>query len=124
MLKLQTLPSPSTTSQQPFIGSVEFGVSSETHDRRLWQSEAVLQPFKHDKHSEKMNICMLKYILLGLIILYLNTFNVMLSQTQRNLQYYQHLLYKTSRYPITGDLSLLICIVGYCTHKNTVICTK
>ncbi len=56
MLKLKTLPSPSTTSQQPFIGSVEFGVSSETHDRRLWQREAILQAFKHEKSSKKIRI--------------------------------------------------------------------
>lgn len=56
MLKLKTLPSPSTSSQQPFIGSVEFGVSSETHDQRLWQSEAILKAFKHDLSSEKIRI--------------------------------------------------------------------
>lgn len=59
-----------------------------------------------------------EYILLDLIILYLNRTNIIVSKTQRDLQYYQHLKIKTSRYLITGDLPLLICIVGHCTYKN------
>lgn len=66
---------------------------------------------------------MLECILLGLIILRLNADNIV-SVTQRDLQYNQHLKIKTSRYLIIGDPSLLICILGPCMYKNIAICTK
>lgn len=71
MLKLQTLPSPSTTSQEPFIGAIEFGVSFETHDWRLWQREAIQRAFKHDKISEKYEyVSMLRVLIKFSLIIF------------------------------------------------------